>query len=408
MNPVYSFEYANEALEQVVDDLFGVAEPILFKIAEDRAFVSTLPDVIKVEISRPRCQERIEAIRAVIEQFPTARPLTNGPAIVRREKGVPRPGDIRVVDGVDLNFPQQRCRYTEALLVLIDEPCRDPDGGNVLPGLWWAWITSRFTNFASWWDVVFEGEEQLEACAMVHAWNRVLVSDQHLGGLACTMQDHELKAVRAVWKEYACGDDPGDAIADCWGDLNIRETLHGIEVVTGTPLRAESDPRNVFQALFARAEEILTNAAHQVRVSVPAVAPKVAKETWTQLMVRFVNHMLPPSPMAAQAANTPSRQSISEPKVLIEFEDAVTAHRFSLLVIDHEGEPRVVLKSDHAELLVSATELQWFGQSFLLEPIEGAMLLDERCTTRFANKLCQKAAESKDNVGPCLRSLTPG
>lgn len=261
------------ALRATALDLFGPSDECVRRVARDGSgYRETLPGWVQSSLDEEPYRTRIDLLRECLEWERSESGDNVDPSLRVSDASLPkqveavRPpkaGEMRWVTGVDLNDPTSASRNTNPLLVLLDAPrvAADPEAESSVIG-WTAWAVSRFVEFAGWWDVITQGDAVPESCAMVQAWNRVTVAEQHLGGCVHTLTPSELQCIRAVWDEYLSDRQP---LAAGWPDKAVgfvcsRPTLGGLDVVTGTPSAGPQDPRGVFEEMTLRAADVVTDA----------------------------------------------------------------------------------------------------------------------------------------------------
>lgn len=256
------------AMREIANELFGPSDESLLQVAlEGSDFLTRLPLAARQTIEQEPFRSRVIILT---EGLDWAR--ANHGAAAEEEARLQinrfqaRPGDapamsgqIRWVNGLDLDEPESEFRTTMPLLVLLDQ-MRDADSAEPV---WNGWVASRHAEFAGWWDMVLQGDAVPRDVAMVQCWNRVSVAGVHLGRTLYQLTPAEHAAACAVWDEYV-GSAPEEAESE-WsesvvGYLQPRETLGGIVVVTGTPLASESDVRLTFESLTRRAGGVVTSA----------------------------------------------------------------------------------------------------------------------------------------------------
>lgn len=165
-------------------------------------------------------------------------PPAAGQIVMARQIRTPRPGQIDAVMQVPL-------------YVLLDAPAESPD-------TWHGWLVSGETDYASWWDFVLQETDMPfdPEASMVQVWNPVRIYLPMIDRLAGRLQPARLQAVRALAAEYLTNATPSQA--PVWpGHVAQRETLHGLSVVTGSPLGDEDDPRHRYQHLYFHAADAI-------------------------------------------------------------------------------------------------------------------------------------------------------
>jgi hypothetical protein len=141
------------------------------------------------------------------------------------------------------------------LYVLLDAPAE-------AKSIWHGWLVSAETDYAGWWDFVLQEEDAPfdPEAGMVQLWNPVQLFQPMSGRVVARLSPARLQAVRAMAGEYVTGDSPKD-IRVWVGRVAVRETLGGLNVVTGSPLGGDSDPRRRYQHLYFHAAEAVREPA---------------------------------------------------------------------------------------------------------------------------------------------------
>ncbi len=163
----------------------------------------------------------------------------------------PKPGQIRSVDEVigpngplDLDLPNP-------LAVLLTEPTETDD-------VWYGWMVAPDVDYAGYWDVVLEPDDEPfePTAAMIQLWNPVYVYLPSTRKVLGCLSPDRLKAIHATALEYT-SDNLIDSNDTRTGYISRRPTLHGLWVLTGTPLGDPADPRHRYQQLYHGAAEAL-------------------------------------------------------------------------------------------------------------------------------------------------------
>lgn len=407
------------ALDLVAEQLFGLSDALLYQIALNDAIRVDLPAPIRDAVASAPYTTRIQEYREVIrildgDTAPAS--LDGDPSLwpIVKPQLPCSAGEIRCVSGVDLNIPGEPSLYSRPLLVLLDKHYVDCESeATDATGLWRAWVVSEFVEFAGWWDVALQGERRPQSCAMVQAWNRTLVAERDLGSRAYTLSASELAGVRAVWDEYAGGEDPMTSSDRQQGLLQLRETLGHLTVVTGVAGKPTLDVRDVFRGLYARAGETVAAVARE-RLAMQAPSTSAGelvvdelKKTWLRVK-KFASSAtsLPLSLGDAYAASTPLKPKVSQIEVLVDFEDEQSGTAISIVVFQLNGKYRVGLMAANANYLDDKTHLNWMTDSISIRREIDIVLLD--MTPRHARDLCRQAATSTHEGRLCPHFTTNG
>lgn len=141
------------------------------------------------------------------------------------------------------------------LYVLLDAQTETPE-------LWHGWLASAETDYASWWDFVLQQEDTPfdPEAGMVQLWNPVRLYLPMAGRVVAQLSLARLQAVRALAGEFATSEPPKRI--EAWpGRVALRATLSGLEVVTGSPLGGDADPRRRYQQVYFYAAEAVREPA---------------------------------------------------------------------------------------------------------------------------------------------------
>lgn len=265
MNITPVVEQAVDArLRAIADELFGPSRDTLAAVAlGGEKILAELPLSMQQRLQAPPFDRTIEIIRNMLAdgecyvQHPFFDPPARGTAPMER-------GQIRVVEGVDLNEPSAARRYTESVLVLLDRPVRPrAEEAPTADIVWQAWTVSAHTGFAGYWDLLLQGDDIPVSCGMVQAWNLVRVTEAQLGRCRYELDAEQQAMVDALWLEYLSGTTEPNLEGSKfprWRTVGLRLTAQGAEVVTGSAIFGADDPRHMFQRLYARVRESLAAA----------------------------------------------------------------------------------------------------------------------------------------------------
>jgi hypothetical protein len=286
-------------LEQIENNLFGISDQLLQKLAEKDA---TVPKTIReAALSDPITAQQVAEFSEILAQpleavtsfdsveMPDflAKLIDAKVATQQAEFGkYPQSGQLIIVNElntpkgtkVDLNFSQQP-------LILLD--LQDPQ-----TKVWHGFMVASEVQYAGFWDALLEPEDEPfdPACGMVQIWNPIKISlpdNQPVKSLG-QLSSRRMQAIRALSAEYLLGEPemPTTKI----GYIAARLTFHGFTIVTGTPLKND-DPRRVYQQLYhhvgdlvnAPVREWLAQLQTQTQTSLlTQMATKIA-QTWQEL-----------------------------------------------------------------------------------------------------------------------------
>lgn len=264
-------------LSAIAESLFGPSSDTLAAVAlGGKAILSGLPQPLRERLSGPRYQRQLDVLRAtlsdsaMVDQTPWL-----GAAAV--SEGPFARGEVRIVEGVDLNDPECERRYTEPVLVLLERTvAQHPDEPPSSARVWLAWTVSPHAGFAGYWDSLLQGSGVPACCAMVQVWNPVRVAESQLGRCSYRLSAEQMQDVEAVWLEFISGVEEPDE-SDGTMSAGIRSTVHDQQVVTGTPSTGADDPRFLFQRFYVLVREALVAATNRaLRVSTVSAIPGTA------------------------------------------------------------------------------------------------------------------------------------
>ncbi len=266
MRPLYP------SLPEIQSSLFRPSDALLMRIATGD---STVPDALRRAVeSDNESMSLIAELRASAltpKHTPSGDSPTAGamPAYiadlihrrVARVAGqyanVPTAGQILSVQDVigpkgDLGWDLSR-----PLAVLIEAPAMSEDGSES-HNVWYGWMVSPETDYATHWDFVLSVEDEPfdPLAGMVQVWNPVYVYLKSTRTVLAELRPARLQAVRALADEYLTAEDPDPAWARP-GFVALRQTLGGMRVLTGTPLSGSDDPRWCYQELYYAVAEAI-------------------------------------------------------------------------------------------------------------------------------------------------------
>lgn len=164
--------------------------------------------------------------------------------------------------------------------VLLDRPPTAATRGSAAAG-WSGWLAAAEADWAGPFDVLLEpGDEPFEPLlGVVQTWNPVTLSPSRVteaqvqGELSAT----RMAALRAVAAQAAEAASAGGAALEGTahpGRIALRE-VQGFSVLTGTPLAAQGDPRDAYQALYRDVAQALRAATASTSPAAAAAAPRV-------------------------------------------------------------------------------------------------------------------------------------
>jgi hypothetical protein len=223
--------------------------------------------------------------------------------VERRLSAQPRPGLILAVREAMGREGPLGWDLSQPLAVLLSEPTEHPD-------VWYSWVMSWETDYATWWDVLLEKDDEPydPSAAMVQVWNPVHLYLPSAGEPLGELSEDRLDAVRAVADDLAV-DHPDPAEADP-GTLVQRVATGGYPVLTGSPLGDDSDPRHRYHALYFEAAGFVREVARLAEES-----PREAAAPWWQRVLDRLNSAagvaglpLTPEPVSALSSEDAPRE----------------------------------------------------------------------------------------------------
>ena len=148
-------------------------------------------------------------------------------------------------------------------VVLIDYDLANPflvliNKRTKIKNVWSGWIVASETDYASYWDMLLEPEDEPfdPLAGMIQVWNPVSVCLSSDVSVLAQLKPERLEAVRALDMEFVRGVEPDDFISEM-GPIAPRTTVGGYSVLTGTPISSGDDPRRSYRNLYLRAAELL-------------------------------------------------------------------------------------------------------------------------------------------------------
>ena len=225
----------------------------------------------------------------------------------------PQPGQIICID--TLNLPPSASLpafFGSPLFVLLDGPSTEASD------IWYGWMAAGETEYASYWDLILQvsdGAFDPEA-GMVQIWNPVWVYRPELGRVVSELSPERLRAVRVLATDFLT-EDPPAARTGRPGRIEHRSLSNGFEVITGTPMGADDDPRWEYQQILFQAAEAVREPA-RIALQQRAAQEHGSKETmWTwmrhlfdEVTARFPDMVV--TPQLAVAMSSPAAKAREE------------------------------------------------------------------------------------------------
>jgi hypothetical protein len=284
--------------------LFAVPDQLLVDIAEDRPVPDALRNAV---LADPDAVERLAALREnqpdgteICDTAPPPLPDFLKDILRRREAasstsfGKPgEAGQIVCIEEVRSPGDVLDWQLNAPMTALLDAPTDTPH-------VWHAWLMSPDMDYASWWDVLLEQEDEPfdPMSAMVQVWNPVQVWLPGVDRIVGRLSMARLQALRAVAGEYLLGPDT-DPAESRPGRVAPRETEGGLIVLTGSPLAGPDDPRAAYQTLYhAAAEAFRAPAAIAVAEAEQAECQSPLRG-WIKGVTDWMQDHLLPSPSPA-------------------------------------------------------------------------------------------------------------
>ncbi len=259
-------------IESIERQHLGLSDQLIERVLE-----GDLPPKVK---EAAQAHPDWEAYSALPEPSPLAEPPASLPpaveeAIHRLSQAAaahfdapPRPGQIVEIAELPRHYEERMGGALGApLYVLLD----GPDTGTDPERLWWGWMCAPEVDYASWWDMVLQEEDEpaFPEAGMVQVWNPVHVPKALMGRVVAQLSPERLQAVRALTRDYLLGASPEDVPARP-GHVAMRK-VDGLPVVTGTPL-GEEDVRHRYQHIYLQAAEALRGASRFTLEEAPEAA----------------------------------------------------------------------------------------------------------------------------------------
>ncbi len=179
------------------------------------------------------------------------------------------------------------------------------DGIEHPSGIWYGWMVGAEAGYATNWDYVLleeDGHFDPSLAGMAQLWNPVRVYVKSIARIVGEISNDRLQAVRALAAEFLTRPDNCEAYAGP-GAAGPRRTLHGYKVVTGKPVRGQSDPRWRYQEIYL---------AVKSAVGEPAKAAMALKPWWEAIWAGFQNSFTSEEPAMAYAMGETPHESLRE------------------------------------------------------------------------------------------------
>ena len=206
--------------------------------------------------SRPEDAVFIETVAAADLEDAEPPPWFDGLMAVARRKrdslgfeqhfdaAATQPGQVVLLDAIhrkDGGNPPAEARLNMPLALVLDER------SDLDPMVWQAWVATRFTDYASYWDVLPGSDVPVDPrVGMVQAWNSVMI---HLGWIDTQLvpvPPDTLDAIRAVRDEFLLQPE-----CQAMPRAGPRRTLRNRVVHTGPPFSDATDERRAFARLYS-------------------------------------------------------------------------------------------------------------------------------------------------------------
>ncbi len=162
-----------------------------------------------------------------------------------------RPGQVRLIESLP---NKDHIKSDQKLAVLLFESIDSSEDK-----VWRGFMTAPETAWAGYWDMLLEADidEPFDPLVgMIQVWNSVNIDEKYLGNVVAELSLNRVQAVRALKEEYLLGEDldPKQAYP---GKVFGRETFHGFNVLTGSPL-TEDDARHRYQMLYHTVAKVVS------------------------------------------------------------------------------------------------------------------------------------------------------
>lgn len=221
----------------------------------------------------------------------------------------PQPGQIICIDALNLPPGASLPAFLGfPLFVLLDGPSTEA------ADIWYGWMAAGETEYASRWDLILQASDGAfdPEAGMVQIWNPVWVYRPELGHVVSELSNERLQAVRSLASDFLT-EDPSAAQAGCPGRIEHRSLSNGVEVITGSPMGTDEDPRWEYQNILFQAAEAVREPARIALQQRAAQEDDLNEPMWTWLRQlfdkvtsRFPDMVVAPPlavPMSSPAAN---------------------------------------------------------------------------------------------------------
>ena len=219
----------------------------------ETTFENALPPAVQPVEMPARLRELIE--RRVTARRHAFSPKPRAGQILRVEQPVGPQGALNW----DMGCP---------LAVLIAEPLEHPE-------VWYGWLVSHETDYAGYWDLLLEEEDEPydPSAKMIQVWNPVQVYLPSTSIVLAELPPARLATLYSLVADFVAAPTPDPVLARP-GSLVERLTQDGRRVMTGTPLRGPDDPRWRYQELYFAAADMLKEPARMALAAVIEEPPQ--------------------------------------------------------------------------------------------------------------------------------------
>lgn len=165
--------------------------------------------------------------------------------------------------------------------------------------VWTGWVAASETDYASCWDMVLDAEEDVPLdplVEMVQVWNSVKIYLPSIEKTIGELSTERFALVKTLANEYQYSETETDienTIPSEPGVINLR-WIDDKQVLTGTPLSDEDDPRWYYQELYFEAANVIREPAllailHEEQKVIPAIADQPLPKTTSSPTTATVN-----------------------------------------------------------------------------------------------------------------------
>ena len=325
---------------------------------------------------------KIEADKVSLPHPVRERIARYGQLRVARFESPPQSGQIVRIDSLHLPSGTSINGFLGTpLFVLLDGPSSEA------PDLWYGWVAAGEVEYASYWDLILQisdGPFDPDA-GMVQIWNPVWIYQPELGRVVGQLSPERLRAVRTLASDFLTEGSPATEPGRP-GQILHRALSNGVEVITGTPVREDDDPRREYQhILFQAAEAVREPARIALRQRADQEDPLwAALQAWWQQVLettikRFPDMSATPLiavPMSTDTAESPEADAIrsilewpGRARVRVVPDPERDAGRLEVEALEHSVKAEIILHGsivDHVEIPSGEREsLTWEGQATL-------------------------------------------